>query len=54
MVSDATRFRIETDTLQWLDHINVRGSKENQLFLIMWLTWADSENSLIHWAFNAS
>lgn len=32
MVSYATRFRIETDTLQWLDHINVRGSKENQLF----------------------
>lgn len=32
LVSDATRFRIETDTAHWIDHIKVRGSKENQLF----------------------
>ena len=32
LVNDASRFRIETDTAHWIDHIKVRGSKENQLF----------------------
>jgi peroxiredoxin len=32
LVSDASRFRIETDTAHWIDHVKVRGSKENQLF----------------------
>lgn len=32
LVNDATRFRIETDTAHWIEHIKVRDSKENQLF----------------------
>ncbi|HNS16721.1 MAG TPA: thioredoxin-like domain-containing protein [Bacteroidales bacterium] len=32
IVNDASRFRIETDTVDWIGNIRVRGSEENQLF----------------------
>ncbi|MBP6976783.1 MAG: redoxin domain-containing protein [Lentimicrobiaceae bacterium] len=32
IVNDASRFRIETDTTDWIGRIRIRGSKENQLF----------------------
>ncbi len=32
IVNEASRFRIETDTSDWIGHIRVKGSNENQLF----------------------